>query len=125
MAIFHLSLPVANVEKTRFFYCSLLNGKPEKTTAAWFNVNLEGHQLTFHDLPNEVITSPFLHWGLVVSWAQFHQLFDRLKAHDTPFKQLPYYQDIDTDQERVKMVFVDPSGYLLEYKAYKNEPKHF
>lgn len=89
--IFHLSLPVSNFEDTRFFYCDLLTGIQEKTTPDWFNVNLNGHQVTFHFLPEEVISS---------------------KQTGTP-------------AERVKMVFTDPSGYLIEYKAYKYDAARF
>jgi extradiol dioxygenase family protein len=125
MAIFHLSLPVKDFDDTRHFYCTILDGKQEKTTDEWFNVNVSGHQLTFHFLPAEVITSPHLHWGLVIPWDKFHQLYDNLKQHAIPFKQLPDYQETGTDKERVKMIFIDPSGYLIEFKAYKHELQQF
>jgi extradiol dioxygenase family protein len=120
MSLFHLSLPIKYFEETRFFYCDLLNGVQEKTTLDWFNVNLEGHQLTFHLLPKEVISSRHLHWGLIISWDGFHTIFDHLKKHNVPFTLLPDYQETGTPAERVKMVFTDPSNYLIEFKAYKN-----
>ena len=125
MAIFHLSLPVKDFEETRFFYCDLLNGVQEKTTPDWFNVNLNGHQLTFHLQPNAVITSRQLHWGLIISWKEFHTTFDNLKKHDVPFTLLPDYQETGTPAERVKMVFTDPSNYLIEFKAYKYDDAKF
>jgi extradiol dioxygenase family protein len=120
MTNFHLSLPVKNFEETRLFYCDLLNGTLEKTTPEWFNVNLEGHQLTFHLLHNEVIKSRHLHWGLIISWDKFHTIFNILKQHSVPFTLLPDYQERGTPSERVKMVFTDPSDYLIEFKAYKD-----
>ena len=125
MSNFHLSLPVVDFEQTRFFYCDLLHGVQEKTTPDWFNVNLTGHQLTFHLLPEEVILSRHLHWGLITSWDKFHTIFDSLKKYDVPFTLLPDYQETGTPNERVKMVFTDPSGYLIEFKAYKHEVAKF
>ena len=121
MSNFHLSLPVKDFESTRHFYCDLLPGVQEKTTPGWFNVNLEGNQLTFHLLPDEVILSRHLHWGLIISWDKFHAIFDALKKHQVSFTLLPDYQETGTPDERVKMVFTDPSDYLVEFKAYKQE----
>src|ERR1700679_2928133 len=98
MTAFHLSLPVNNFQKTTNFYCSILGGKQEKITPGWFNVNLEGHQLTFHILPGEVITNPHLHWGLVISWEKFHLLFEKLKQHDILFKIEPDYQEVASEE---------------------------
>jgi hypothetical protein len=125
MSIFHLSLPVRNFEETRFFYCDLLNGIQEKTTPDWFNVNLKGHQLTFHVLPEEVIPSRQLHWGLIISWDDFHTIFDNLKNSNVPFVLLPDYQETGTPEARVKMIFTDPSNYLIEFKAYKHGADKF
>jgi extradiol dioxygenase family protein len=68
MSIFHLSLPIKDFDVTRFFYCDLLNGVQEKTTVNWFNVNLKGHQLTFHLLPEEVITRKQERLPSVLKW---------------------------------------------------------
>ena len=125
MTAFHLSLPVADFEATRFFYCDILKGKQEKTNPDWFNINLRGHQLTFHILPQEIITSKNLHWGLILPWDELHELFDRLQQQQVIFKTLPDYQDKGSVSERVKMVFADPSGYLIEFKAYKQSESRF
>jgi extradiol dioxygenase family protein len=124
-SIFHLSLPVKDFEETRSFYCNLLNGVQEKTTPEWFNVNLKGHQLTFHLLPEAIISSRQLHWGLVISWDEFHAIFDKLKIHNVFFTLAPDYQDVGTPAERVKMIFTDPSNYLIEFKAYKHDMTKF
>lgn len=125
MNIFHLSLPVKDLEATRFFYCELLGGVQEKTTPDWFNINLKGHQLTFHCIPEEIIASRLLHWGLIVSWDDFHRVFEKLEQHDVPFSRLPDHQETGTPAERVKMVFTDPSNYLIEFKAYKHDLARF
>jgi extradiol dioxygenase family protein len=81
---------------------------------------LKGHQLTFHFLHDEVISSRHIHWGLVIPWHDFHTIFDNLREHNVPFALLPDYQQVATPAERVKMVFTDPSNYLIEFKAYKH-----
>jgi extradiol dioxygenase family protein len=68
----------------------------------------------------EAISSRHLHWGLIISWDGFHTIFDNLKKHNVPFTLLPDYQETGTPAERVKMVFTDPSNYLIEFKAYKH-----
>ena len=125
MSIFHLSLPVKDLEETRSFYCDILKGIQEKTTTNWFNVNLKGHQLTFHWLPDEVIANKHLHWGLIISWEDFHTIFDDLNRHQVPFILMPDYQETGSLAERVKMVFTDPSNYLIECKAYKHGTAQF
>jgi extradiol dioxygenase family protein len=48
-----------------------------------------------------------------------------LKKHNVPFNLFPDYQETGTPAERVKMVFTDPSNYLIEFKTYKHSAATF
>lgn len=119
-ATFHLSLPIRNSQQTRNFYCDVLGGNFLEGEANWFQVLLHGHQLTFHEtLENRIDKIPF-HWGLHTNWQFFHELSTKLQKQQIRFEALPHYQQTGTPEEKVKMLFYDPNGYLLEYKAHKH-----
>ena len=122
---FHLSLPVKDYLETKNFYAEALGGTVEKETASWFNVNLYGHQLTFHVHPNKLLDNTYFHFGINVEYNLFYELFKKLQSKNTFFELLPQTQHQGQSTERVKMVFCDPNGYKLEFKAYKNPVQFF
>jgi len=120
MNAFHLSLPVREYAATRTFYCDLLGGQFDRDEETGFTVDLHGHQITFRDAPEKVPDTDSFHFGLNVRWSFFHSLFEKLREQGVRFEWLPEYENMGQPNERVKMIFRDPNGYLLEFKAYRN-----
>jgi len=121
MDAFHISLPVREYASTRTFYCDVLGAQFDREEEDdGFTVDLHGHQITFKNRPDKVPDTDAFHWGLNVRWSFFHSLFEKLKAQRVRFEWLPEYVNVGQPDERVKMIFRDPNGYLLEFKAYRN-----
>lgn len=53
--IFHLSLPVYDLEETRAFYCSDLGAVLGRVAPKRIDLIVFGHQVTFHHRPQQVI----------------------------------------------------------------------
>lgn len=122
-AIFHLSLPVHDLESTRAFYCSVLGAAPGRTTAGWIDLILFGHQLTFHHRPEQVVPPEARgveHFGAILPWAQWQSLCATVAASGYPMLVPPAVSGQGTEAEQGKLLLRDPSGHLLEFKAYRN-----
>jgi len=127
-AIFHLSLPVDCLDAARAFYCELLGAPLGRQTPEWIDVLLFGHQLTLHARPDEVLPRDgqgVRHFGATLSWSQWHALAARLDAARADFAMPPTTTHAGTPQEQCKLLLRDPSGHLLEIKAYRDPAQVF
>ncbi|MGV3541393.1 MAG: VOC family protein [Rufibacter sp.] len=119
---FHLSLPVKDVSQTKAFYCGLLGGQYLQLTKDYLEVQLFGHQLSFHAAPAQMLDANNFHWGFWVDWPYLHTLVDQLQTSRVPLLQPPIYQLENEAEEKMKVLFLDPNGYQLEYKAKRRVP---
>lgn len=122
-AIFHLSLPVRDLAETQHFYCSLLGAFPGRVTAEWIDLILFGHQVTFHQRPEQVVPparQSVQHFGAILAWDEWQALCDVVLASGHPLVMPPTIFGQDTEAEHGKLVLRDPSGHLLEFKAYRD-----
>lgn len=122
-AIFHLSLPVHDLDATRQFYCSVLGAVPGRVTAEWIDLILFGHQLTFHQRPEQVMPADahgVQHFGAILEWEQWEAVCANVEACGHPCLLAPTVFAPGTDAEHAKLVMRDPSGHLLELKAYRD-----
>ena len=119
-ATFHLSFEVSNFTNSKIFYTKVLGGQIEVDNGKWCNINLYGHQITLHYNP-QLIPRDLgnFHWGLNLNWITFEEICNRLIAVEAPFLKVPQVQNKGSNNERVKMVFRDPDGYILEFKVFK------
>jgi extradiol dioxygenase family protein len=116
---FHLSLKVLDLDKTKTFYSDVLKGKVTyESPDGWFNIEVFGHQLTFHVDPSfDISTMGSFHWGFNLSQENFEELASIIEnSSKCSFVMKPSVLDEGTSQERRKMTFKDPSGYLIEVK---------
>ena len=132
--LFHLAIPVDDLEAGRAFYGELL-GCPQgrEDPGHWIDFDLRGHQLVLHkdDTGGEgarVRTRnavdgdavPVPHFGLVLGWDEWHALADRLKGAGTEFVIEPHIRFQGRPGEQATMFFFDPAGNALEFKAFKD-----
>lgn len=128
---FHVAFPVTDLEATREFYRDTLGCTIGRTSDKWIDFNLFGHQVTAHLKPSEAgrvgsnkvdgKNVPVLHWGVILSWEEWHRLAKRLRKRKVPFIIEPYVRFKGEVGEQATMFFLDPSGNALEFKAFKED----
>jgi extradiol dioxygenase family protein len=115
--IFHLSFPVIDLEEAIAFY-STLGGSVGRRETAWVDIALFGAQLTLQHAPGDVLqpTPRSRHFGATLSW----QDWEHLIAQVTGFIEGPRIDYSGTKREQAKAMLADPSGNLIELKAYRH-----
>ncbi len=122
-AVFHLSLPVRDIEQTRAFYCGVLGAVPGRATPEWIDLIVFGHQVTFHQRPAQVLppeAQGVQHFGAILDWADWEALCARTTVSGYPLPVPPAIIRQGSLEEHGKLVLRDPSGHLLEFKAYRH-----
>ena len=127
---FHLAIPVQNLELTRTFYRDILLCEEGRSSDHWVDFNFFGHQLVLHqkdDFKPQRISNPVdghdvpvPHFGVVLTWEDWHQLVERLKTNKTEFIIEPSTRFRGKPGEQATMFFNDPEGNALEFKAFKD-----
>lgn len=121
--IFHLSLPVNDLAETEAFYCSRLGAVRGRSTADWIDLFVFGHQVTFHQRPEETVpiaAQGVQHFGAILPWPAWQELCAGLEASGYPLQLRPTVFAEGTETEHGKVVLRDPNGHMLEFKAYRN-----
>jgi hypothetical protein len=132
---FHLAFPIRDIEETRTFYQDLLGCETGRSTEKWIDFNFFGHQLSAHVKPEELAQAkanqvdgknvPVRHFGVVLTWENWHSLADKLKANKLDFIIEPYIRFKGEVGEQATMFFLDPSGNALEFKAFQDPTQIF
>ena len=127
---FHLAFPVHDLDAARGFYAGLLGCGEGRSSDAWIDFDLYGHQIVAHldvarkatEVSNPVDGHdvPVPHFGVVLEWAEWHALAARLAAAGTAFGIAPHIRFAGQPGEQATMFFRDPSGNALEFKAFKD-----
>ena len=114
--IFHLSFPVNDLDEAIAFY-SNLGGIMGRRETAWADVALFGAQVTLQQVPDDVLhpMPRSRHFGATLPWQDWERLVGRL----TGFVEGPRIDYSGTDREQAKAMIADPSGNLIELKAYR------
>lgn len=135
---FHLAFPVHDLAAARAFYGGVLGCPEGRSSDAWIDFDLHGHQIVAHldpearrvDVSNAVdghdVTNlvdghdvPVPHFGLVLGMAEWTSLADRLRAVGTRFVIEPCVRFAGEPGEQATMFLLDPSGNAIEFKAMR------
>ena len=92
---------------------------------------MAGHQLVLHEdrtkplhdnvhNPVDGHDVPVPHFGIVLEWAQWEALAERLNSFGIKFVIEPYIRFQGQVGEQATMFLLDPSGNALEFKAFKD-----
>jgi uncharacterized protein len=124
--IFHLSIPVSSLQDAERFYTSVLDARIGRRGPDWIDALLWGHQVTLQLRPDEVLPRDRQgkrHFGVVLPWADWEALAERLRADGTGFLSPPEVQFVGTPSEAAKLYLEDPSHNVIEIKAYRDPQK--
>ena len=126
--LFHLAFPVKDLEESREFYGGVLGCEEGRSSDAWIDFNLFGHQIVAHLAPenasvkhkNEVDADhvPVPHFGIVLPMDEFKTFAEKLKDKGIEFIIEPKIRFAGEVGEQATMFFLDPSGNALEFKAF-------
>jgi extradiol dioxygenase family protein len=127
---FHLAIPVQNLKKCRTFYRNVLNCEEGRSTEDWVDFSFFGHQLVIHQKeafnperisnPVDGYDVPVPHFGVVLTWEDWHSLADRLKIAHVKFEIEPCIRFKGKVGEQATMFFKDPEENALEFKAFRD-----
>lgn len=136
MPPFHLAFPVRDLGSTRRFYAELLGCAIGREDARWIDFHFFGHQITAHlvdaldatlDASNAVDGDavPVRHFGVILEWAAWHALADRLRTEGVSFVIEPRIRFAGQVGEQATFFLRDPSGNALEMKSFKDPSRVF
>jgi len=119
--IFHLSFPVRDLDEGVAYYVEEFGAVPGRREAAWADIALFGAQLTLQHVPAD-LQAPMprsRHFGATLGWGDW----EALVATQRDFVEPPRVALQGTEREQAKAMVQDPSGNLIELKAYRHPEK--
>lgn len=134
MRPFHLAFAVHDLAAARFFYGGILGCPEGRSSDAWIDFDLYGHQIVTHLSPSARDTLsnpvdghdvPVPHFGVVLTMDQWRTLAARLEAAGIAFDIAPYIRFEGQIGEQATMFFRDPSGNALEFKGFADDSQLF
>ena len=134
MNLFHLAIPVSDLDTANDFYINVLGCSKGRSSTKWIDFNFYGHQLVCHEV-KELINKnsndvdgnniPVPHFGIILDWDQFHKLSADLQSKNINFMIEPTIRFQGKVGEQAIMFLHDPSGNAIEFKSFKNEEDIF
>lgn len=121
--IFHLSIPVADLQASKRFYVEALGATVGRENAQWLDILLWGHQVTLQNRPGDVMPRSAQgkrHFGVVLPWNEWEALAASLQRTGVPLLGSPSVEHAGTPNEQAKLYLEDPSHNLIEVKAYRD-----
>ena len=123
--VFHLAIPVHDLDAAQNFYVSLLGCKLARRYPDRITVDFFGDQLVCHLTERMSTERPASlyprHFGVTF---RAEADFEALHACAV-LRKIPFYQEVSTRfeglvEEHHTFVLLDPSGNLLEFKHYRD-----
>lgn len=134
MRPFHLAFPVHDLAAARAFYSGVLGCPEGRSSDAWIDFDLYGHQIVTHLSPgpgDRLLNAvdgqdvPVPHFGVVLTMEQWRALVARLEAAGIEFGIAPHIRFEGQVGEQATMFFCDPSGNALEFKGFTDDSQLF
>ena len=131
---FHLAFPVTDLAQARAFYGGVLGCPEGRSAAAWVDFDFFGHQIVAHLAPSEPDPSsnlvdghpsPVRHFGVILALHEWSALIPRLREATVRFLSEPEVRFAGQKGEQRTVFVSDPSGNVLEFKAFANDDQVF
>jgi extradiol dioxygenase family protein len=133
-ARFHLAFPVHDLAAARRFYGDLLRCPEGRADDRWVDFDFWGNQITAH-LSDESVAAtsntvdgdevPARHFGAILEWSEWEATRDRLAEAGMAFRIPPRVRFAGEVGEQATMFFDDPSGNVIELKAFRDQASIF
>lgn len=132
--LFHLAFPVTCLDATRTFYVDVLGCRVGRTSENWIDFDFFGYQITAHKVaearaivadPVAGQAVPIPHFGLIMSWEDWHRAVDHMNYIGVRFRVAPHVRFKDQPGEQATFFLEDPSGNCLEFKAFRRPEELF
>ncbi len=120
-AIFHLSIPVRDLQEAVDFYANELGADIGRRTETFADALVFGAQVTLQNDPSSV-TAPMprtRHFGATLPWEEWEFVASHF-AGGPLVMEPPTVSYEGEPTEQGKLMIVDPSGNLIEIKAYRH-----
>jgi extradiol dioxygenase family protein len=123
--VFHLAIPVHNLDAAQQFYVDLLGCKLARSYPDRITLDFFGDQLVCHlteGMPPEKPASLYpRHFGVTFQATADFELLHACAV----LRKIPFFRDVSTRfegtaEEHRTFVLLDPSGNLLEFKHYRD-----
>ena len=135
MIPFHLAFPVHDLEKTRYFYGTVLKCEQGRSAERWIDFNFFGHQISAHLVDEESSHTktnrvdgdsvPTRHFGAILPWDQWEALHARCSDLGIGFRIPPKIRFQGKAGEQGTFFIDDPSGNVLEFKTFRQSEQIF
>ena len=132
---FHLAFPVYNIDTTIKWYVNILNCSIGRQSRLWVDFNFFGHQISAHKIDKKLSDSetnpvdghnvPSRHFGIILKMEEWKNLVQRLNKKRVKFIIEPNIRFKEEKGEQATFFIQDPSGNVLEFKAFKNDQMIF
>ena len=131
-AMFHLSIPVANLETAKAFYVDLLGCTLGRAGARRMDINFFGHHVVTHLAEQEAnqqvsrfesdgASVSVRHSGAIVAAPSWHEIVERLRAAKIEFSMPPQVIREGTVEEQHIAMIPDGCGNIVELKSISQE----
>ena len=134
MNLFHLAIPVSDLDTANDFYINVLGCSKGRSSTKWMDFNFFGHQLVCHEVKKSVNKDsndvdgnniPVPHFGIILEWNQFQKLSADLKSKNINFIIEPTIRFKGQVGEQAIMFLKDPSNNAIEFKSFRNNNEIF
>jgi extradiol dioxygenase family protein len=135
---FHLAFKVDDLQAARHFYGEVLGCPEGRSSEAWIDFDLFGHQIVAHLVEGgepagrhrdgnlvDGHSVPVPHFGVVLPPAEWKALAERVKNAGVEFVIEPYTRFEGQPGEQSTMFFLDPAGNALEFKSFARPEELF
>jgi extradiol dioxygenase family protein len=122
--IFHLSVPVRDLQEAVDFYSTYLDARIGRHTQNFADALMFGAQITLQNDPANV-SDPMprtRHFGTTLPWDEWETFVSRF-TDGAVIVEAPTISYEGELTEQGKMMITDPSGNLIEIKTYRH-PNH-
>ena len=122
--IFHLAIPINDIDKAKFFYCQQLGCELGRETSKALILNFYGHQVVAHITDEPLVRQKSIyprHFGIVfLVESDWQDLVRRIEDHNIPFHLSPKERFVGELTEHRTFFLEDPFYNYLEFKYYRH-----
>ena len=129
--LFHLAIPALMPLDLRDFYCDLLGSKLVRETSALLEFSFFGGLLCVYQvaaMPQVAMAErdgrgmPVPHFGLLMSWEDWHRAVDHLNYVGVEYVQAPARSQTSDGRLEMWFVIADPAGNHLAFGTARPTP---